>query len=180
MPSSSVRMKGAVQSGDGITEPAGVPRARRPKPVRAPRRGGVPTLTVVIASNGTRSGLEACLASITVQCERFDAELVVVRAAPSAEIQVLATLYPTARFVPARAHTTVPQLRSLGMAESNGDIVVFSEDATVRENRWLAMIMATVVPSASEILASDPEFDWPTYFSAAGAFTGRTLGISER
>ncbi len=180
MPINSFHVKDAMQPGDGTRELAGLPRGRRSKLLRAPRRGGVPTLTVVIASNGTRSGLEACLASVTAQCARFDAELIVVRAAPSAEIQVLGTLYPTARFVLASADATALELRSLGMAEATGDIVVFSEDGTVRENRWLATIMATVFPSDAEISASDQPFDWPAFFAASGGFTRKTLGIGER
>ena len=180
MPTSSVRMKDAVQSTDGSNDAAGLPRARPSRRVRAPRRGGVPTLTVVIASSGTRTSLETCLASISAQCGRFDAELIVVRAVPFAEMQLLGALYPAARFVLAPANAVVPELRALGMAEADGDIVVFSEDGIVPENRWLSMIMARVFPSNAEISASDHSFDWPAYFTASGAFTRKDFGNGER
>ncbi|MGI9076811.1 MAG: glycosyltransferase family 2 protein [Gemmatimonadaceae bacterium] len=173
-------MKDAAQLADGITGQAALSGDSRTKQRRAPRRGALPTLTVVIASNGSRSGLEACLASVSAQCARLDAELIVVRAAPGAEIQILGTLHPAVRFLPAPGGTTVPELRSLGMAEANGDIVVFSEDAVVRENRWLAMIMAHVFPTDAEVSASDRPFDWPAYFAASGTFTREPLGIGGR
>ncbi len=180
MPSSSVRMKGVVKTDAGVTAPPGFPNAAPALPLRAPRRGGVPTLTVVIASSGTTAALDNCLASVCSQCARFDAELIVVSSVPGAEVHVLATLCPTARFVLAPADAMVPQLRSLGMAEANGDIVVFSDDAAVPENRWLATIMATVFPSDAELSASDQPFDWPAYFTASGAFTRKSLGNGER
>lgn len=179
MPKSSVRMKDFVQSGDGTAQSMGVPEDRQRKQLRAPRRGGVPTLTVVIASNARLSDLDACLADVCGQCARFNAELIVVRPATGSEIHLLSALYPTARFVLAPADARASELRSAGMAEANGDIVVFTDDGTVKEKHWVAQIMATVVPLDDE-MPDDQRFDWPAFLTASGAFTRNILGIGER
>ncbi|MBC7789139.1 MAG: hypothetical protein H7Z74_04255 [Anaerolineae bacterium] len=170
----------AREPGDGIPGTPVAQRGRRRQQLRAPRRGGKPTLTVVIASSEDDSRLDLCLAAILPQSTLYNGELIVVRSASSPEVRVLETLYPTARFVLAPTDASLPELRSLGMSEANGDIVVFTGDGIVRESRWLAKIMAKACPPDGENLVSDQPFDWSAYFTGAGVFTRKTLGIGGR
>ena len=123
-----------------------IDRERRPPGVdvdvplptpRAPRRGALPTVSVVVASNREPSRLRACLAPLLGQCARAGAQLIVARAGAPADVGALSRAHPTVRFVAGPAGATLQQLRGIGMAQATGDIVALTDDDHVADERWL-------------------------------------------
>jgi hypothetical protein len=61
----------------------------------------------------------------------LEAQIVIVRAFTDEELNQLRETFPTVRFASAPAGTAVEDLRALGMAATDGDIVVFSSDSEI-------------------------------------------------
>ena len=144
--------------------------------VRGPRRGSTPTISVVIASNRERHLLQACLASLTDQCARMRAEIVVARAATPPDAATLSKVYPGISFLDAPADASIPELRALGMASATGDIVALTEDHCVADERWLETLTqhavdgADVVGGGMDNAQRARVVDWAAYFSEYGFF----------
>ena len=106
-----------------------------------PARHGVskaPRLSVVVTSSGDRVALAAALDSILPQCRRLGAELVVVSTQWRGQLEALRHSFFGARFVAAPTESGAAQQRALGLAECDGDIVVFTTDGAPVDEHWLA------------------------------------------
>lgn len=141
---------------------------------RAPRRGRLPTLSVVVASKSDRHALQACLTSLLEQCERMRAEVVVARASSSAELSVLSKLYPGVSFVPAAPDTPFPELRALGFSHAAGDVVAIMEDHCAVDAHWLESIIRHAAdatdstPGSADEPRSSTIAEWAPYLGAYG------------
>ena len=154
---------------------------------RGPRRGLIPTISVVVASCRDRKLLHACLDSLLGQCDRLNAELVVARANGAQDVDSLARHFPTARFVEAPANASIPELRALGMSAATGDIVALTEDHCVADEYWLETISqhaiegAQVVGGGMDNAQRSRVVDWAAYFAEYGFFApGRPAGEDGR
>ncbi len=147
-----------------------------PPGARGMRLSDKPRISVVVASLRERRLLDACLASLLPQCARHDAEIVVARACPLAEFRELEAAYPKVLFVPAPDGSTIPYLRSAGMAAADGDIVALTEDHCVVGEDWVAQLIsaqhkgADVVGGAMDNAQRDRAIDWAAYFAEYGFF----------
>ena len=95
---------------------------------RTVRAGETPTLSVQLTSIGPRSELETCLVQVCEACSRIGAQLVVVRAFTDDELQAMRSQYPDVLFAAAPAGLAATDLRAIGMAVTDGDVVVFADD----------------------------------------------------
>lgn len=112
---------------------------------RASRRAPhLPTLSVVILSQGDRSGLERALAAVAGRCRRMEAEIIVVRDSSDDDLATLSVAYPSVTFLDAPAPMGSAQLREFGMSRATGDIVALRMDAAVDDGVWLDAFGATV------------------------------------
>jgi hypothetical protein len=94
-----------------------------------------PTFTIVIATRQA-AGLAVLLETVAPKCRARGAELIV--AAPvSDELAALRKRFPEAVFFDAPADADLDQLRQLGTAESNGDILILSDDTRPLPEEWL-------------------------------------------
>ena len=137
---------------------------------RAPRRGLLPTVSVVVASNRDWQALQNCLAFVLDHCSRTRAEIVVARAALGPDIDTLARVYPTVGFVEAASTASIAQLRAIGMRETTGDVVVFIEDSGPWDARRLDAFVqrARREGGASPDDATSTEADWASYLAEHG------------
>jgi hypothetical protein len=137
---------------------------------RAPRRGSLPLVSVVVASNHDWQVLQRCLAGVVDHCARVRAEVVVARAAVGSDIDTLARMYPTVGFVEAPATASMSQLRAIGMREATGDVVVFVEDIAEFDPGWLDTFVRQAQRESGG--ASDSgqrlEVDWAAYLARYG------------
>ena len=148
-----------------------------PAPVkRGPRRGSVPTVSVVVASNRDRSLLQSCLGSLLGQCQRMNAELVVARAGTAHDVASLAKGYPGVRFVAAPPDASIPQLRAIGMAQAQGDVVALTEDHCIADENWVEALLHSVngvdvVGGGMDNARRSRAVDWAAYFAEYGFFS---------
>lgn len=96
------------------------------------RLGTAPRYSLVIASRGPRSELEACLAALGPVCRERQVEMVVARATDRAEFADLVRQHTDVLFMPAPDGSDERQLRVFGLGAAEGDIVVFTDD-TMRD-----------------------------------------------
>ena len=121
-----------------------------PPGARGLRLGGVPTVSIVVASRSDLPGLERVLDALRPTCREHGVELVVVRAGPAREIQELGARFPDVLFMPAPDDCTERALRGYGLAAADGDIVVITDDARLPDADWLkdAMALREAAPRA--------------------------------
>jgi hypothetical protein len=99
----------------------------------------------------------------------------VARAGSDAELEALRRDYPDVRFVAAPAGATIPELRGIGLAEAEGDIVAVTEDHCIPAPDWLAQLLTApadrdVVGGAMGNARHRRAVDWAAYFSEYGFF----------
>jgi len=132
---------------------------------------------VVVASFRHTSLLEATLAALIPQCAASGADLVVARAAPRSDTDLLAARYPSVTFVGLDPGTPLPAIRGAGLALAVGDPVGLTEDHCVPAPDWLAELSAACRSGADVAgggMAHAPNgrlVDWAAYFSEYGFFS---------
>ena len=146
-------------------------RSVRPRPTNGPR------ISVVVASDRSRQLLDSCLHSLLDQCGRLGAEIVVARPSDLGDLAAVRRSYPGVRVVAAPERSTVPQLRSVGMAAAHGDIVAVTEDHCVADPDWLELLASGVAAGADVVgggmdnAQRERAVDWAAYFSEYGFFS---------
>lgn len=136
-----------------------------------------PRISVVIASDRSRALLDSCLHSLLEQCGRLGAEIVVARPSDLGDLAAVRRSYPGVRVVAAPERSTVPQLRSVGLAAAHGDIVAVTEDHCVADPDWLELLASGVAAGADVVgggmdnAQRERAVDWAAYFSEYGFFS---------
>lgn len=87
-----------------------------------------PSVSVVLTSAGGVRTLGRRLAELAPACDEADVDLVAVWAGPEGDDAELARVHPSVRFVRAREGAPAASLRSTGMAEAEGDVVLLAAD----------------------------------------------------
>lgn len=160
-----------------MSSPSRLDNELAPTVRRGPRRGSVPTVSVVVASNRDKALLQACLGSLLGQCQRLNAELLVSRAGTSSDVAALAKTYPSVRFVTAAPDASIPQLRAMGMAQASGDVVALTEDHCIADENWVEALTQTansdadVVGGGMDNARRSRAVDWAAYFAEYGFFS---------
>jgi|GEM_PF-3061759 len=85
-------------------------------------------MSVVLTSAGDARTLGRRLAELVPVCDDAAVDLVVVRAGPERDGAELARAHPSVRFVRERPGAPAAALRSAGMAETEGDVVLVASD----------------------------------------------------
>jgi hypothetical protein len=118
------------------TQPRGLPPG-----LRRARLGSGPTVSVVVASRSAGPALGGYLAALGSQCHAAGAELVVALSAAAAEVDSLRAAHPAARIVVSPSARTPGELRAVGMAEAEGDIVALADDGAELPPDWVASLL---------------------------------------
>jgi protoporphyrinogen oxidase len=104
--------------------PRGVVTARR-----RVRLDGRPTLSAVLAAQGSLQDLESQLDLLIADCLSLDAEVIVARAGTPDELDGLRAQYAGVRWIHCAESSSRAELRAAGMADAEGDIVlIFDEE----------------------------------------------------
>ena len=93
-------------------------------------RDPAPSISLIVASAGTAEQLESFLAAMPRAVKHSCDSLVVARAAAPGEIERFSKLFPSFRFLELPHDTSLQQLRSMGVAESQEDICLITDDAS--------------------------------------------------
>ncbi len=138
------------------------------------------SLSVVVASFRERPVLDACLAALIPQCAIVSAELIVARADEPVRIAALSKDYPSVRFVPLPAGTSIPRIRGAGLAEAGGAFAALTEDHCVADARWVETMRRhvgtgeDVVGGAMDNARQSRAIDWGAFFAEYGFFSALT------
>lgn len=129
-------------------------------------------LSVIVVSFSAPGILEQCLLSLDQQTVQDGVEILVARRGTSD----LQTRFAHRRWIAAPEKSTVPQLRSLGLTGSTGEIVVLLEDDCVAPPTWCATLLqaheqpAVVIGGGVEPGNYRQAGDWAAYFCEFGRF----------
>jgi hypothetical protein len=100
-----------------------------------------PEVSVVVASFSGEAVLRHCLESLEPQAA--DAEVIVATDVEASGIARLEARYPRFRFLQAPRGTSVFKLRTLGIDQARGRLVVLTEDHCTAAPRWLDVLRAS-------------------------------------
>jgi hypothetical protein len=131
---------------------------------------------VVVVSRGDLEALESCMGRLTAPCRRFGAEIVIVAPVSSAEQMVLRSRFPAARVVAAPADLGESDLRGLGILESVGDIVAFTEDCELRGEEWLSVLERRSRTDGGYGPTPNGATDWVRYLNERGVIVRNGKG----
>ncbi|WP_435009160.1 glycosyltransferase family 2 protein [Tundrisphaera lichenicola] len=134
--------------------------------------GGPPDLSIVIAATDSPRSVDRLLESLAGQVGGVAEILVVAAFGPTG----LAPK-PGVRWITAPPGTGVPRLRRLGLEDSRGRVVVFTEDSVLVDPGWVEAWLATFedprVLAASGLVDHDPRasaIDWAVVFCEYAPF----------
>src|SRR5690349_10080216 len=94
-----------------------------------------PRVTLVLATTHQRQSLESPLYAILSRCVQTKAEVLVVHPGAAKRSNVLASCFPSVRFVSGGANAGIATLRELGLRHAAGDIVYFLEECETIDAR---------------------------------------------
>jgi len=133
-------------------------RISAPSPVAsAPRSQAqvarqAPTVSVIVASVHTDELAVRSVRTLVADCQRLGAEVVIVRSGTPAELGPLRAAFPMVRWVSAPAAATVQELRSLGMAQCTGDVVVLAHNPAAVDVTGVAALVQNRTESRMEVV----------------------------
>lgn len=137
---------------------------------------GVRALSVVIAAAHSRTGLEACLASLRDQVAGGEIEVIAVCNCCEGAARSIEAAFPFVRLIEVPAGTTVPELRTLGIQAATGRIVALLEDNSIVAPTWCRAIRRAhadshaIVGGAVERDGRHRAVDWAVYFYEYGKY----------
>lgn len=132
-------------------------------------------LSIIIAAWNGAEMLRDCLSSLEKQIESASAEVVVVSNFENG-IDKLQAEFSFANYIVLPPDATVPKLRERGIRESNGAIIVLSEDICTFEGNWCREIIKahdseySIIGGAIENSENQDALDWAVYFYDYGKY----------
>jgi glycosyltransferase involved in cell wall biosynthesis len=143
-----------------------------------------PKLSVIVVCLNSWQVLSQALDALAPQVIADDVEVLVVgRWDDRSDDSERRLRYPGVTWISATNESTVPQLRTLGIRRSRGDIVALLEDDCVVTDAWCrAVIRAHAAPFPAIGGAISPgapysRLDWAVYFSEYGRFMPPLSGV---
>lgn len=107
------------------------------------RANGLPTVSVVAVA---REDADVTIRELTARYGRwaqFGVELIVVCGGDTTWNQPVSALHPIVRVIYGPADASDAQLRSIGLAGAEGDLVMLVDDAATADEEWLAHLRGT-------------------------------------
>src|SRR5687768_16808061 len=99
-------------------------------------------VTVVVAAFSGEAALHRCLHSLQAQHRETPPEIIVATSAATDKINRWSASFPSVRFIHCRPGANVFELRSLGVAQARGKLIVLTEDHCTANPGWLAAFEA--------------------------------------
>jgi hypothetical protein len=144
-----------------------------PPPLRLVRPKDGPTLSVVLATQKTRSDLGGALPSLAILCAQLGAELLVIGA--DAHVPLGRPASRHVQYMSAPADTSTSRMRELAMSQCTGDIVVLLDDSPGSHRSWVERVRASARRVAGrkgdDASGSTTPMDWSGYFNSARALS---------
>lgn len=134
-------------------------------------------LSVVIASTEGTGCLDLCLQALACQTYDGDYEVVIATSSGEAVSRFVNESYPHVRVISVEESASIPELRSIAIEQSEGKIIVLTEDHCIPPNDWLQRIADLHSSNASAAIggylqngAHDRLLDWAVFYTEYGRF----------
>ena len=137
---------------------------------RSLRKVSAPSLSVLIASKGDRSRLEASLRAIIGPAAGAGAEVLVARSDTPSHLSDLARSFTGVRFVMAPPGADVTELLALGMSEASGHVVALTDDERATDEDWGEVLAhrGGIIRPGPGLNRSGKSIDWLAHLEALG------------
>lgn len=137
---------------------------------RSLRKVSAPSLSVLVASKGDRSRLEASLRGIIGPATSAAAEVVVARSDTPSQLSDLARTFTGVRFVMAPPGANLTELLALGMSEASGHVVAVTDDEHAVEEDWAEVLAhrGGVIRPGPGLNRNGIAIDWLAHLEALG------------
>jgi hypothetical protein len=137
---------------------------------RSLRKVSAPSLSVLVASLGDRSRLEASLRAIVGPAAGAAAEVIVARSDTPSQLSDLARTFTGVRFVMSPPGASVTELLALGMSEASGHVVALTDDERATQEDWVEVLShrGGVIRPGPGINRSGNAIDWLAHLEALG------------
>lgn len=128
-----------------------------------------PKLSVVVASQNARAGIEACLAALEAQ-RTEGVEIVVVDNSTDGTAEIIKERFPGVRLILEPPSALIPELWEAGIRQSTGEIVAITTAHCVPGKDWITRIIQAheaptpAIGGAVENEGSSGLVDWAVYF----------------
>ncbi|MGH9839344.1 MAG: glycosyltransferase family 2 protein [Blastocatellia bacterium] len=133
-------------------------------------------LSVVIAASNGPSSLRRCLESLNEEAKEEEIEIITVSNYDLGADPSIETNYPHVKFISLPAGTTVPELRTRGIARSSGKIIALIEDHCLVDRQWSSEITRAhelpypAIGGSVENQSCSHLLDWAVYFYDYGKY----------
>lgn len=98
-------------------------------------------ISVIVPSYNSRKIITQCLESIFRQKTRQSYEVIVVDSSDDGTSELIKDLYPSVKVIELKNRTFPGQARNVGIKESKGEIIVFTDSDCTVQNEWLDAII---------------------------------------
>jgi hypothetical protein len=130
-----------------------------------------PSLSVVLVADGDCAELNRTIRSLDTQIAEYGAQLVIVRRNADPNIESALSQVARYRLVRAPDDCSRSEMRALGMAAAQGDIVVLRDNGSPVSSDWLSCFHQTLTKSSADKADSGAERknDFMMQLGAGGA-----------
>ncbi|MCZ6765656.1 MAG: glycosyltransferase [bacterium] len=138
--------------------------------------GSKAKLSVVVAASHDTSSLERCLLSLQEQRNSASLEVIVATNFDDGAAEMIRSRFPRFVHLDLPADTTVPELRSHGIAHASGEVVAITEDNCIADQEWCSEIgkahelSYSIIGGSVDNAASSRHIDWAVYFYEYGKY----------
>ena len=133
-------------------------------------------LSIIVAAFNNESYLEQCLKSLINQIDSSDTEIIVVSNFYNKSVEQIKKRYSGVKFIVLPEETNVPELRTRGINDSNGEIIALLEDHCIFDKQWCSEIKRahkhpySIIGGSVENASPAKALDWAVYFYDYGKY----------
>lgn len=133
-------------------------------------------LSVVVASNNARASIAECLSILAPRGDGRDVELVVVDNSTDGTDGILRRDFPTVRVIAAPPQALIPELWTIGIRQTRGELVAITTAHCVPHKDWVPRILEALRGDEAAVggaIENDPSaglVEWAIYFCRYSSF----------
>ncbi len=100
--------------------------------------------SVIIPAYNAQATISACLSAVTPQAAAFGAEVIVVDSSSDDTPRIVARDFPSVRLIHLDSRTFASEARNLGIRQSVGEILCFTDSDCIPQTGWVAGMISEI------------------------------------